>query len=101
MAAIAPGRSRAASAIASPRSRTRPIASPSDIAPTDASAANSPTEWPTTTSGSMPALRTAARIARLVATRVGCCTSVSTSSSSGASKHRCARSIPVASEPMR
>src|SRR5581483_5676134 len=56
----------------------------------------SPTEWPTTKSGVMPHSFNAASTARLVATRAGCCTSVSTSSSSGASKQRRTRSSPVA-----
>jgi hypothetical protein len=99
IAAIVPGRWRAASAIARPRSRTSPIASPVPIAPAAASAANSPTEWPTTTSGSIPRSRNAARIARLVATSAGCWTSVSTSSSMGASKQSRSRSSPDASEP--
>ena len=56
MAAIDPGRSFAASAIARPRSRTSPIVSRTFIAPAAARAANSPTEWPTTKSGIEPAL---------------------------------------------
>jgi hypothetical protein len=48
IAAIEPGRFLAASAIASPRSRTRASASSVVIASAAASAANSPTEWPTT-----------------------------------------------------
>ena len=100
MAAIEPGRSRAASAIARPRSRTSAIVSRTFIAPAAASAANSPTEWPTTKSGTMPRFRSAARKARLVATSAGCCSSVSTISSSGVSKQSFARSSPEASLPM-
>ena len=48
IAAIAPGCSRAASAVAMPRSRTSAIAVSVSIASTAASAAYSPTEWPTT-----------------------------------------------------
>src|SRR5512144_2634908 len=101
MAAIAPGRCLAASAIARPRSRTSPIAAPVSSEPAAARAANSPTECPTTTSGSSPRSRIAARIARLVATSAGCCTSVSTSSSSGVVKQSASRSRPVTSEPIR
>ena len=99
MAAIEPGRSLAASAIARPRSRTRAIVSRTFIAPAAASAANSPTEWPTTKSGLTPRLRSAARKARLVATSAGCCSSVSTISSSGVSKQSLCRSSPDASLP--
>jgi hypothetical protein len=99
IAAIEPGCWRAASAIATPRSVTSLIASSSVIASAAASAANSPTEWPTTKSAWIPRARSAARIARLVATSAGCCTSVSTSSSSGDSKQSVRRSIPDASLP--
>ena len=97
MAAIEPGFLRAASAMASPRSRTSATASSTFMAPAAASAANSPTEWPTTKSGLMPRALIAARTARLVATSAGCCTSVSTNSISGASKQRYSRSRPAAS----
>ena len=97
----------------SPGARGRPRPSPGrargrarsprgvPIAPTEASAENSPTEWPTTTSGSSPASRIAARMARHVATSAGCCTSVSTRSSSGESKQSFWRSRPDASLPTR
>src|SRR5262245_57340005 len=49
----------------------------------------------------MPRFFSAARIARLVVTSAGCCTSVSTSSSTGESKHSRRRSRPDASEPTR
>ena len=68
IAAIEPGFLRAASAIASPRSRTSAIASSTLIADAAASAANSPTEWPMTKSGLIPRSRIAASSARLVAT---------------------------------
>ena len=100
MAAIDPGRSFAASAIARPRSRTSPIVSRTFIAPAAARAANSPTEWPTTKSGTNPRLRKAASIARLVATSAGCWSSVSTIPSRGVSKQSRARSRPEASLPM-
>ena len=48
MAAIEPGCSFAVAAIARPRSRTSPIASRAESDCADPSAANSPTEWPTT-----------------------------------------------------
>src|SRR6266850_1662761 len=57
IAAIEPGFLRAASAIASPRSRTSAIASSTFSAPAAASAANSPTECPTTKSGLIPRAR--------------------------------------------
>jgi hypothetical protein len=99
MAAIEPGRSRAAAAIASPRSRTSAIASRGENDSAAPSAANSPTEWPTTKSGVMPRARSAALIASEVATSAGCCTSVSSRSSAGASKQSCLRSRPAASLP--
>ena len=54
-----------------------------------------------TSSGSMPRALSAANTARLVATRAGCCTAVSTSSSSEASKQRWRRSSSAASLPAR
>ncbi len=93
--------SRAASSIARPRSRTRAIDSATSRELAAANAVNSPTEWPTTKSGCSPRAFSAASTARLVATSAGCWTSVRTSSSSGASKHRRSRSSPEASLPLR
>ena len=54
IAAIAPGVAAAAAAVARPRSRVRCAAVRSSIEPAAASAAYSPTEWPTTKSGCKP-----------------------------------------------
>ena len=58
------------------------------------SAANSPTEWPTTKSGTMPRARIASLMARLVATSAGCCTFVSSMSSTGPWKQMLAEIDP-------
>ena len=85
--------------MAIPRSRTSPIASAALIDSAAPSAANSPTEWPTTKSGTIPRARIASLIARLVATSAGCCNLVSSRSSTGPWKQTCLRSSPEASLP--
>ncbi len=98
-AAIAPAPGGTACCIARPRTRTSDTASPSESAPAATSAPYSPRLCPAAkdTSGARPSRSTsAASSAALVATSAGGVFSVSTSWSSGPSKHRRDRGSPSA-----